>query len=75
MAKKTKNIDGVITTGDVVKKIKSTLLDSIIREWLNTPCKEWNGATPLEKIKKGEGQEILNAICCEEDGNCITNKS
>ena len=49
-------------TNEIVKKVKSLMLESIVREWLNSPCKEWGGKTPLGMIKKGEGQKILDAL-------------
>ena len=53
-------------TNEIVKKIKSLMLDSIVREWLNSPCKEWGGKTPLGMIKRGEGQKILDALTLAE---------
>jgi hypothetical protein len=46
----------------IIKKVKSVFLDTIIREWLNTPLKDYKGLTPLQIIKKGDGQELLDAI-------------
>ena len=46
----------------MVKRVKSVFLDAIVREWLNTPLKDYKGLTPLQVIKKGDGQELLDAI-------------
>jgi hypothetical protein len=46
----------------MIKKVKSVFLDAIVREWLNTPLKDYKGLTPLQVIKKGDGQELLDAI-------------
>lgn len=46
----------------MIKKVKSVFLDTIIREWLNTPLKDYKGLTPLQIIKKGNGQELVDAI-------------
>lgn len=46
----------------MIKKVKSVFLDAIIREWLNTPLKDYKGLTPLQVIKKGNGQELVDAI-------------
>ena len=54
-------------TNEIVKKVKSLMLEAIVREWLNSPCKEWGGKTPLQMIKKGEGQKILDAIKVSEE--------
>lgn len=53
-------------TNEIVKKVKSLMLETIVREWLNSPCKEWGGKTPLGMIKKGEGQKILDALTSAE---------
>jgi hypothetical protein len=63
----------------MIKKVKSVFLDAIVREWLNTPLKDYRGLTPIQIIKKGDGKELLDAIkksdeeCKEErsknDGN------
>lgn len=46
----------------MIKKVKSVFLDAIVREWLNTPLKDYKGLTPLQVIKKGDGQELIDAI-------------
>lgn len=46
----------------MIKKVKSVFLDAIVREWLNAPLKDYKGLTPLQIIKKGNGQELLDAI-------------
>lgn len=68
----------------MIKKVKSVFLDAVVREWLNTPLKDYKGLTPLQIIKKGNGQELIDAIkqadeeCKSErsknDGNRITQK-
>jgi hypothetical protein len=54
-------------TEEIVKKVKSLLLETIVREWLNAPCKEWGGKSPLQMIKKGEGQQILDSLKLAEE--------
>ncbi len=49
-------------TAEVIKQVKTKLLDCIVREWLQTPVEEWGGKTPLQLLKKGEGNKILLAI-------------
>ena len=49
-------------TGDIIKKVKSALMETIVREWLNTREPQWDMKTPLQMIKAGRGQEILDAI-------------
>lgn len=46
----------------MIKKVKSVFLDAVVREWLNTPLKDYKGLTPLQIIKKGDGQELVDAI-------------
>lgn len=46
----------------MIKRVKSVFLDAIVREWLNTPLKDYKGLTPLQVIKKGNGQELIDAI-------------
>lgn len=46
----------------MIKKVKSVFLDAVVREWLNTPLKDYRGLTPLQIIKKGDGQELVDAI-------------
>ena len=63
----------------LIENHRSNELDAIVREWLNTPLKDYKGLTPLQVIKKGNGQELVDAIkkadeeCKEErsknDGN------
>ena len=62
MARKKKNESETVSTEEIVKKVKTAFLDTVVREWLNTPESEWKGLTPLQMIKKGEGQKILDAI-------------
>lgn len=52
--------------GDILKNIKSTMVDVIVRQWLNTPIKEWRNKTPLQMIKAGRGFELLSAILTAE---------
>jgi len=62
MARKKKQNNSADPTNEIVKQVKQVLLETIVREWLNSPCKEWGGKTPLAMIKKGEGQKILDAL-------------
>lgn len=62
MARKKKQNNSADPTNEIVKKVKSLMLETIVREWLNTRVKEWGNKTPLEMIKKGEGQKILDAL-------------
>jgi hypothetical protein len=64
MPKKQKTNDPI---NDIIKKVKSTFLDLIVREWLNTPQKNLGGYTPLQAIKKGDGQKILDALKQSEE--------
>lgn len=65
MSRKRKTIEND-PTEEIVKKVKTILLNTIIREWLNTRVEEWNNLTPLELIRKGEGQQMLDAITQSE---------
>lgn len=58
----------------MVKKVKSVFLDVIVREWLNTPLKDYKGLTPLQVIKKGNGQELIDAIK-QADEECKVERS
>lgn len=58
----------------MIKKVKSVFLDAIVREWLNTPFKDYKGLTPLQVIKKGHGQELIDAIK-QADEECKTERS
>lgn len=58
----------------MIKKVKSVFLDAIIREWLNTPFKDYKGLTPLQVIKKGNGQELIDAIK-QADEECKVERS
>lgn len=58
----------------MIKKVKSVFLDAIVREWLNTPLKDYKGLTPLQVIKKGDGKELLNAII-KADEECKSERS
>jgi hypothetical protein len=49
-------------TGDIIKKVKSAFMETLVREWLNTREPQWDMKTPLQMIKAGRGQEILDAI-------------
>ena len=71
MIKKHKNIKNKPDNqqNEIIKKVKSLLLDAIVRDWLSTPCKELSGKTPLQLIKNGEGQKILDAIKQMENEN------
>lgn len=51
----------------IVKKIKSSFVEIIIREWLNSPCRSWGNKTVLQMVKAGKGQEILDAIKKSEE--------
>lgn len=62
MARKKKPNTNTDPTNEIVKKVKQLLLETIVRDWLNTPVKEWGGKSPLQMIKKGEGQKILDAL-------------
>lgn len=62
MAKKRKNNDLSNSTEEIVKKVKSLFVEVVVRDWLNTPIKEWRNLTPLDMIRKGEGQKILEAL-------------
>jgi hypothetical protein len=61
---KNKNMPKKIKTESdiMLKKIKSTFVEVIMREWLNAPAKEWGNKSPLQLIKAGEGQIILDAL-------------
>jgi hypothetical protein len=58
----------------MIKKVKSVFLDAIVREWLNTPLKDYKGLTPLQIIKKGDGKELLDAII-KADEECKKERS
>jgi heterodisulfide reductase subunit C len=63
MSKKQKNkANGIDNTAEIIKKVKSVFLETVVREWLNTPMKEWGNKTVLELIKSGKGQEILDTL-------------
>lgn len=62
MARKKKQNNSADPTNEIVKQVKQVLLETIVREWLNSPCKEWGGKTPLSMIKMGEGQKIFDAL-------------
>lgn len=49
-------------TKDIVVEVKTALVDTIVREWLKTPIKEWGNRTPLQIIKAGDGSKLLDAI-------------
>ena len=51
----------------MIKKVKSVFLDTIVREWINTPQKEWLNKTPLQLIKEGEGEQFLLALQKSEE--------
>lgn len=54
-------------TNEIVKKVKQLFLETVVREWLNTPVKEWGNKSPIQMIKKGEGQKILDALKTADD--------
>jgi len=58
----------------MIKKVKSVFLDAVVREWLNTPLKDYKGLTPLLIIKKGNGQELIDAIK-QADEECKSERS
>lgn len=49
-------------TKDIVTRVKSLITDVIVREWLNTPIKEWDNRTPLQIIENGDGDKLLETI-------------
>ncbi len=62
MPRKNKRNNNVDLTNEIVKKIKQIFLETVVRDWLNTPVKEWGNKSPIQMIKKGEGQKIIDAI-------------
>ncbi len=50
------------TVHKIVRKIKTSMTDAIIGEWINTPIKEFNNKSPLQMVKEGNGQEVLDII-------------
>ncbi len=73
MAKKQKtNRQEPNQTGEIVKKVKSAFLEAIVKEWLNTPDRVFDGKTPLQVIRDGDGYkiiEILNQLKSNNDNN------
>jgi hypothetical protein len=49
-------------SNDVFSFSKATFLDIVVREWLNTPQKSWSNKSPLQMIKNGEGQKVLDVL-------------
>ena len=47
---------------EMVKKVKSAFFETVVSEWLYSPEDLWGGKTPIEMIKNGEGQKVLDAI-------------
>jgi hypothetical protein len=56
-----------LTTEDVVKRVKSVFAEVLVRHWLNTPDPEWNNKTPLQLIKAGKGEKLIEAIKIAEE--------
>jgi hypothetical protein len=61
MARKKEN-GGNDQVKDMVQKIKSTCVEAIVRQWLNTPLKEFDNKSPLQMVANGDGQKVLDAI-------------
>jgi hypothetical protein len=66
MAKKIKTEESR-STEEIIKKIKTSFLNVIVKDWLNTKVQEWGGLSPLDMIKNKKGQQILDAIKKIED--------
>lgn len=69
MAKKTKikTEDFTEEIGEVVKKVKSAFMDALVREWLNNPSPDLGGKSPIQIIKDGDGQRIIESIKLAEE--------